>query len=179
MPTRVLRNTLLWATGLAAAAGALFSFRYHPVSPPPIPDGDYAVRNSATKLALDDPYSSKLSGEQIIEWDWNQGLNQKWSFSYRGDGCYTIRNRKSGLFLTDPGAPTHGEIPLQQQTAKNDDSQLWCLSGSGNTFMIRNKGRDLLIQEPSKGSKLGSGVVLSAPRRELDSKVKWAISRSV
>ncbi len=177
MPKTVLRATLLSSAGLAAAAAAVLFLRSHSMSPP-LPDGEYAVRNSATKLALDDPYSSTSSGEQIIQWDWNEGPNQKWVFSHRAKGCYTIRNSKSGLFLTDPGGPVEREVPLQQQTAKSDDSQLWCLSRSGSSFVISNKARNLLIQDASKSSKLGSGVILSPPSRERNQKVSWAISRS-
>lgn len=177
MPKTVLRAILLCSAGAAVAVAAVLLFRARSM-PPPIPDGEYAVRNSATKLALDDPYSSTLSGEQIIQWDWNEGPNQKWIFSHRTNGCYTIRNRKSGLFLTDPGGRTDREVPLQQQTARNDDSQLWCLSQSGKSFVISNKARHLRIQDASKTSKLGSGVILSPPSREHDQKASWAISRS-
>ena len=117
-------NRILVLCFAVLVATAAVYLSVHSTVAPPIPDGDYSIRSRSTNLVVDDPFSSRNSGEQMIRWDWNNGLNQKWHFAYQGRGYYTIQNMKSGLFLTDPGGPTERSVPLQQQKARNDDSQM-------------------------------------------------------
>lgn len=169
-----MRTKLLYMTPLIVVvpiAMRLYS------APPPIPEGDYMVRNASNTLVLDDPFSSRESGEQIIRWNWNRGLNQKWHFAYHGGGHYTIQNVKSGLFLTDPGGPVLRNVPLQQQSARNDASQLWRLYRTGSSFKISNKARHLLIEDPGVGSSLGTGIVLVSGSGAPDGNVSWTIRK--
>lgn len=176
MQTTLMRTTFLGVAVITVASIVLFKAKSMP--PPPIPDGNYEVRNSASNLVLDDPYSSQVPGEQMIQWDSNGGLNQKWHFVHRGNGFYTIQNVKSGLFLTSPSGSKEKEPPLQQQKATNDDSQLWQLSASKALFVIKSKASALRVDAAS-GSKLGSVVVLSSPSKKTDDrKCIWAMNRS-
>jgi len=143
--------------------------------PPPLPDGNYAIRSRATNLVVDDPFSSRNSGEQMIRWDWNDRMNQKWHFAYQGGGYYTIQNADSGLFLTDPGGPSDRSVPLQQHKARNDEWQMWRLDRVGTDFAIQNKARHLFMEDSASGSKIGLGIVLSAGSRLGNPRSTWTI----
>lgn len=168
-------NRILVLCFAVLVATAAVYLSVHSTVAPPIPDGDYSIRSRSTNLVVDDPFSSRNSGEQMIRWDWNNGLNQKWHFTHQGRGYYTIQNMKSGLFLTAPGGPTDRGVPLQQQKARNDDSQKWLLDPVGSGFVIENKARHLFVDDSASGSKNGSGIVLSAEAGLGDRKSSWAI----
>ena len=73
-------------------------------STPLLADGPYVMTNASSQLVLDDPASSQASGVAMYQWPANGGLNQKWFFSFNGNGYYSIQNVSSKLFLTDPGS---------------------------------------------------------------------------
>ena len=134
-----------------------------PTNPPPtqpVANGTYAIKNVTTHLAVDDPGFSNVSGQQIIQWGYNGGSNQKWRFVANSSGYYTIQNSSSGLYLTDPKGATTSGTPLEQIGALNNDSQLWKLTASGGGYLIQNKAGGLVVDAGSS-TKQGSGLVLS------------------
>lgn len=138
----------------------------------PLADGNYSLINQASSLALDNPGFSTISGQPIIQWNTNGGPNQRWHFARQANGFYTIQNVWSGLFLTDPGGTSAQGVGLQQQAARNDDSQLWSLMPSGSFFTILNKAGNLVIDDPAFNASGGAAMILWG--RNGGSNQQWA-----
>ncbi len=145
-------------------------------TPAPIADGDYTLTNGASKLLLDDPGLSPNSGVQIIQWPANGGANQKWFFSYQGNGYYMIQNVSSGLFLTDPNAATAPGTALQQQTPANTNAQLWSLTPLGSGYLLQNKATGLVFDDPAGNPNQNTGIILYP--RNSGSNQNWAIQQA-
>jgi hypothetical protein len=129
-------------------------------SAPLIADGPYVVTNANSLLVLEDPASSGASGVAIYQWAANGGLNQKWFFSFNGQGYYSIQNVASKLFLTDPGSASSVGASLEQNTPLNTDAQLWSLTSTGNGIVIRNKATDLVMDDSGFTKAEGAHIIL-------------------
>jgi hypothetical protein len=129
-------------------------------SVPLIADGPYVVTNANSLLVLDDPAASGGSGVAIYQWAANGGLNQKWFFSFNGQGYYSIQNVASKLFLTDPGSASSVGVSLEQNTPLNTDAQLWSLTSTGNGIVIRNKATGLVIDDSGLTKAEGAHIIL-------------------
>jgi len=140
---------------------------------PPIPDGDYVLTNQSSKMVLDDPAGSKISGHDVWQYWPNGGSNQKWFVSFNGNGYYTIQNVASGLYLADPNSPpTPGEL-LVQETPNNSDHQLWSLIRVGNGYVVANKASGLVIHDLNANPATGAHIVMG--KRTNTAQQTWGI----
>lgn len=127
----------------------------------PIASGVYSLKNVIDHLAVDDPGFSSASGQQIIQYGYNGGSNQKWLFSPEANGYYTIQNSSSGLYLTDPNNASPG-APLEQELPLGDDWQLWSVvPASSGAYFVKNKASGLFI-DPGSSSTQGTGLILAS-----------------
>ena len=106
----------------------------------PIQNGTYTIINVDTGTLMDDPGSSKTSGQSIVGQTSDGGSDEKWIFTYNGSGYYTIQNAASGLYLIPAGkvAPFYNPS-LLQETATGTDWELWSIVPSGRGYCISNK----------------------------------------
>jgi hypothetical protein len=126
----------------------------------PVANGDYVVTNEWSKMVLDDPALSKVSGTQIIQYPADGGSNQTWRFTFQSSGYYTIQNVSSQLYLGDPGDSSSPGIKLEQITATNDNTQLWSLTASGSGYVLHNRATGLVADDPAFSTTKGTGIVL-------------------
>jgi len=109
---------------------------------------------------LDNPGSSPESGQQIIQWPATGQANQRWHFAQQPGGFYTIQNVASGLFLTAPGGTLWRKgVPLQQQTATHDGSQLWMVNPVGAGYVLSNQAVNLVLDDPGSSPQAGEGII--------------------
>ena len=151
-------------------------FGYLHVNAPPIPDGNYNLTNGASHLLLDDPGATRTSGAQIIQWPANGGRNQKWFFSYQGNGYYLIQNLASGQFLTDPNGASKPYTSLEQQTPLETDAQLWSLIPNGTGYLLLNKAGNIVVDDPGANKTRGTGIILW-PRNNGSNQI-WTIQQA-
>lgn len=132
-----------------------------PPTTQPLPNGQYAVVNQYSKFALDDYNFSTVSGSTVYQWYLTGRVNQNWIFTFNVSGFYTIQNQSSKLFLTD-SSTTPGTL-LVQATANNQASQLWSLTPSGSSFIIKNKLTNLVLDDSSQSTNAGPYVDVYTP----------------
>jgi hypothetical protein len=117
----------------------------------------YHVMNVSSHLVLDDPNSSASNGTKIVQWQWNAGANQKWTFVSLADGNDLIVNQASGLVLGDPGfsqKPGTGIIQWRLNAGLNEQ---WHFLGVGNSaYVIFNRYSELVLDDPA--SSTGEGI---------------------
>jgi hypothetical protein len=129
-----------------------------PTPPPttgPIANGAYVLTNQYSKLVMDDPGLSVVSGTQMIQWSANGGDNQKWTFTGDGNGNYTIANVHSGMYLTDAG-----QGKLQQMPLNNAASQLWTVKATSNgAYTLINKATGKVVDDANMSLGQGNGMI--------------------
>jgi Ricin-type beta-trefoil lectin domain-like len=127
---------------------------------PMIADGPYVLINANSLLVLDDPGFSKNSGVAMYQWAANGQVNQKWFFSFNGQGYYTIQNVSSKLFLTSPGSRNSAGSSLEQATPLNTDAQLWSLTSTATGIVIRNKATGLVMDDIGFTKRAGANIIV-------------------
>ena len=143
-------------------------------STPPIADGPYVMTNANSQLVLDDPGRSTASGVAMYQWPANGGLNQKWFFSFNGNGYYSIQNVSSKLFLTDPGSASSRGLSLEQSTPLNTDAQLWSITSTSSGLVIKNKATGLVIDDSGLTKAEGAHIILWTPNGGVNQ--SWALN---
>ena len=143
-------------------------------STPLVADGPYVMTNANSKLVLDDPGSSQSSGVAIYQWGANGGLNQKWFFSFNGNGYYSIQNVSSKLFLTDAGSASSPGVSLEQNTPLNTDAQLWSLTSTSSGLVITNKATGLVMDDSASTKATGAHIILWTPNGGLNQ--SWTLN---
>jgi Ricin-type beta-trefoil lectin domain-like len=143
-------------------------------STPLVADGPYVMTNANSQLVLDDPSFSQSSGVAIYQWGANGGLNQKWFFSFNGNGYYSIENVSSKLFLTDSAGASSRGVLLEQNTPLNTDAQLWSLTSTSSGLVITNKATGLVIDDSAATKATGAHIILWTPNGGLNQ--SWTLN---
>jgi hypothetical protein len=105
-----------------------------------VQNGTYTLTNVGAGTVMDDPGSSLTSGGTIVGQTVDGGNDEKWVFTYKGNGYYTIQNLASGLYLIPAGKVASFYYPsLLQETATGTDWELWSISISGRGYCFSNK----------------------------------------
>jgi hypothetical protein len=139
----------------------IFGFLRHTAAP--VPDGPYTLMNAYSKLVLDDPAASTVSGTALYQWGYNGKTNQKWFLSYNGNGYYYIQNVASKLFATST-SNTEG-IALEQVKPTYSDTQLWSLTAAGSGYVIKNKSTGLVFDDKAQSKAEGPNIILWLPNK--------------
>jgi Ricin-type beta-trefoil lectin domain-like len=143
-------------------------------STPLVADGPYVMTNANSQLVLDDPAFSQSSGVAIYQWAANAGLNQRWFFSFNGNGYYSIQNVASKLFLTDSGGASSRGVSLEQNTPLNTDAQLWSVTSTSSGLVITNKATGLVMDDSASTKATGAHIILWTPNGGLNQ--SWTLN---
>jgi hypothetical protein len=143
-------------------------------SAPPIADGPYVMTNANSLLVLDDPGAATASGVAMYQWPANGGFNQKWFFSFNGNGYYSIQNVMSKLFLTDPGSASSLGLSLEQNAPLNTNAQLWSLTSTSRGMVIKNKATGLVMDDSGFIKAEGAHIILWTPNGGLNQ--SWTLN---
>ena len=132
---------------------------YAMTSVPLLNDGTYAFSSALTEygmLALDMAGGSTSAGGNAQVYQSNGSVAQKWVVTHVGNGTYTIKNAKSGLYLEVAGGSTAKGGNVQQ--GKSTGSQAKWVIGitdeGGLTFMNVKSGMYLDV----KSGKVANGT---------------------
>jgi hypothetical protein len=139
-----------------------------------IQNGTYTLTNVDTGTLMDNPRSSSTSGQSIVGQTADGGADEKWIFTYKGNGCYTIQNAASGLYLIPAGKVASWSWPnLLQETATGNDSQLWSIIPSGRGYCLSNKYTTDMIS--CGNSTAGPGTVINMDTFQPGDRYDWVI----
>jgi fibronectin type 3 domain-containing protein len=135
-------------------AGANSAWKFQPMAAGQIfPNGNYTLTNLSSGLLADNIGSSQTSGQVIDQQVANGGTDQKWIFTYAGNGSYAIQNGASGLYLTPAGVVGSFYNPyLEQQTYSAGNTwQLWQFIPSDAGYSIVNVGTGNIFNNQYSG----------------------------
>ena len=111
-------------------------------------DNYYSLFVKGSGKALDVPGASRDAGKDIIQYDSNNNLNQKWIFTEVEDGIYTIQAAHSGLYLDA------SEDVVRQREKDNSDYQKWTIEYVEDSVLVKvlsSEGFKALPQQLQRG----------------------------
>jgi alpha-L-fucosidase len=71
-----------------------------------------------------DGWGATDDGSAVRQATWNNGTDQQWLITHRGDGRYSLANRTTGLVLDGGGDVASGSV-AGQRTWGNSTNLLW------------------------------------------------------
>lgn len=100
-----------------------------------IDNGIYLIESSAdTSKTLEIPRSSLVTGEQLGVWNKNSTVNQKFEFTYRDNGYYTISAVHSDKYLDISGGSKNDGAEVIQWNYHGGNNQQWKIQDAGNGY---------------------------------------------
>jgi autotransporter-associated beta strand protein len=128
-----------------------------PTTTQQIASGTYILTNMSSKLLLDCPGGANTPGLQMDQAAVPSTINTEWTFTYVGNGLYTIVNSASGLYLSGSGSQGAGAV---QQPADGQADQQWQLIQSGDSYVLVNQATGLAVNDPGASNNPGTGMIL-------------------
>jgi hypothetical protein len=121
------------------------------VTPTPSPATYYRIINRNGGKVVDVSSASTADGADVIQWTWNGGANQQWSFNDAGSGYFTIVNRNSGKCLDVYGQSSADGADVDQWACNGGQNQQWQWVAHGSYFQIkgRQSGKCLDVNQAS------------------------------
>ena len=100
-----------------------------------INNGIYLIESSAdTSKTLEIPRSSLVTGEQLGVWNKNSTVNQKFEFTYRDNGYYTISAVHSDKYLDISEGSKNDGAEVIQWNYHGGNNQQWKIQDAGNGY---------------------------------------------
>jgi autotransporter-associated beta strand protein len=130
-----------------------------PTTSQQIATGTYVLTNISSKLLLDCPGGAITPGLQMDQASLPSSNNTEWTFTYVGNGLYTVKNVASGLYLSGAGSQGAGVL---QQAADGQTNQQWQLIQSGDSYVLVNQSTGLDVNDPGASNNPGTGMILWA-----------------
>jgi hypothetical protein len=104
-----------------------------------IPDGTYRVLSRRSNKALDLVNGGTADGTDAVQWGWNGGDSQKWTFTHLGNGQYHASGVATGKLLEVTNASTSNGAIVQIWPSNNHNCQKWTITPAGNgTYKLLN-----------------------------------------
>lgn len=100
-----------------------------------IDNGIYLIESSTdTSKTLEIPRSSLVPGEKLGVWNKNSTVNQKFEFTYRDNGYYTISAVHSDKYLDISGGSKNDGAEVIQWNYHGGNNQQWKIQDAGNEY---------------------------------------------
>jgi hypothetical protein len=99
-----------------------------------IPDGTWHVVNRYGNKPMAALNGSTAAGTQLVQWGYNGGNEQKWTFTYIGNGQYNITGLASGRKVDVSGRSTANGANLILWDATGGDNQKWTITPIGDGY---------------------------------------------
>lgn len=100
-----------------------------------IDNGIYLIESSAdTSKTLEIPRSSLATGEKLGVWNKNSTVNQKFEFTYRDNGYYTISAVHSDKYLDISEGSKNDGAEVIQWNYHGGNNQQWKIQDAGNGY---------------------------------------------
>ncbi|QJB38079.1 RICIN domain-containing protein [Chitinophaga oryzae] len=126
----------------------------------PIPDGTYKVTNLSSGKVLDIYSASTADYAGAVQWDWHNGANQQWTFTYLNNGYYRITSVNSGKVLDVNGYSHADGTQAIQYSWHEGYNQQWQLNQNADgTYSIQNRNSGKVLDVWAASSDNGANVV--------------------
>jgi regulation of enolase protein 1 (concanavalin A-like superfamily) len=140
-----------------------------------IANGTYRVLSRRSLKALDVYAGGTADGTDAVQWGWNGGNSQKWTFTDLGSGHYQAVGLASGKLLEVTGASTSNGAIVQIWPSNNHNCQKWTVTPAGNgTYKLLNVNSGKAV-DVSGGSTADGAAIIQWPYSGASNQ-QWLIS---
>lgn len=140
----------------------------------PLSNGTYFFKNGQYDkyMQIDNNASINENGAIIELWEFDGGLDQKWTLEYMHNGYYKISSCASGKVIT---APSNVDNSLTQKDYGLSDEQLWKITAIGGMYKFSPKSNSSYYMAAGSGILGSNGRNVEMRASQSDSKDKWAL----
>jgi hypothetical protein len=117
-----------------------------------LPDGTYSVVNRYGNKPMAALNGATANGTQLGQWTYSGGNEQKWTFSYQGNGQYKITGLASGRVVNVSGNSGSNGANLILWDWNGANNELWSVTPIGDgyfKFTAANSGKVADVAGPS------------------------------
>jgi hypothetical protein len=140
-----------------------------------IANGTCRVLSRRSLKALDVYAGGTTDGADAVQWGWNGGNSQKWTFTHLGNGQYQAVGLASGKFLEVTNASTSNGAIVQIWPSNNHNCQKWTVTPAGNgTYKLLNVNSGKAV-DVSGGSTADGAAIIQWPYSGATNQ-QWLIS---
>lgn len=130
----------------------------------PVADGTYKVTSVSSGKALDVYGASTADYGNVVQWDWHNGSNQQWTFTYLNNGYYRITSVNSGKVLDVNGnSQTDGTQAIQYSWHEGYNQQWQLTPNADGSYSIQNRNSRKVLDVLGASADNGASVVQYAP----------------
>ena len=140
----------------------------------PLSNGTYFFKNGQYDkyMQIDNNTSINENGAILELWEFDGGLDQKWTLEYMHNGYYKISSCASGKVIT---APSNVDNSLTQKDYGLSDEQLWKITAIGGMYKFSPKSNSSYYMAAGSGILGSNGRNVEMRASQSDSKDKWAL----
>ncbi|MDE3100176.1 MAG: RICIN domain-containing protein [Verrucomicrobiota bacterium] len=115
------------------------------------------LQNEASGMALTVSGASKSNGAAVIQWAYNGGANEQWTFVATSNGYYQIKNVNSALDAVVQSASTaNGAKIVQWSFGSSGDDQWQPQQNSDGSYTFVNRKSGLVLEDPGNSTTQGT-----------------------
>jgi hypothetical protein len=128
-----------------------------------IPNGTYRLLNRHSLKALDAQNGGTANGTALVQWGWNGGDGQKWTFTEQGNGQYQVTGVASGRVMDVAGISTANGAKIHLWDWLNANNQKWTVTPAGNGSFKLTAVHSGKVADVSGGSTADGAAVIQWP----------------
>jgi hypothetical protein len=118
--------------------------------------GKYQIKNLNSGLLIGVLGASTSEGANVVQWNSDGSLDQKWNLTTFAVGSYVITDVNSGLVIGVQGGSTNQGATLIQWPWNTVANQEWNISANGPNWTITNVNSGLLMDIQSGATSAGA-----------------------
>ena len=149
-------------TGVFSVNGTNYQLSF-PLTVTELEDGIYFLQNKFSDLYADIPDASMTEGAQLHQWTFHGAKQQRWKFTLKYDGYYTIRSVNSGsvsYYMGVQGDSASYDVAVVLRSTDLADGTKWTVSKtSSGAYKLSAKsggtGKALAVATLNAGQKGG------------------------
>jgi len=117
-----------------------------------LPDGVYVLASRYSSKTMTASGGGTANGTQLVQWGYNGGNEQKWTFSHLGNGQYKVTGLASGRVMDVAGISTANGANLTLWDWLNGNNQKWTVTPAGDGYFkitAVHRGKVADVEGPS------------------------------
>ncbi len=140
----------------------------------PVAGATYRIVNRNSGMVVDVSGRATANGSRVIQWPWNGGANQKWTFVSAGDGYWKIRDTNSGKLLEVSGLSRAdaGATGIWDDT--DAPQQHWAVSATGDGHHVLTNRFSGLVLDVANGATT-EGAAVDQHVGDLSTREQWQL----
>ncbi len=140
-----------------------------------IPDGDYAIANRYSNKVMTTLNGGTSNGTKCVQWGYNGGDDQKWTFTHLGNGQYKVTGLASDRVMDVEGISTANGAQIHLWDWADGNNQKWTVTPAGDGYFKITAVHSGKVADVSGASTADGATIIQWPYNGDDNQ-EWLIS---